>query len=62
MTSGSILNHAYGQNSLLHVHLFIEGRGGGIHALLIAVITLEHKDMRIVLHHNTVEKNMKLPD
>lgn len=61
MTSGSILNH--GQNSLLHVHvhLFIEG-GGGIHALLIAVITLEHKDMRIVLHHNTVEKTMNLPD
>lgn len=62
MTSGSILNH--GQNSLLHVHvhLFIEGRGGGGYPLLIAVITLEHKDMRIVLHHNTVEKTMKLPD
>lgn len=59
MTSGSILNH--GQNSLLHVHLFIEGGGGG-YPLLIAVITLEHKDMRIVLHHNTVEKTMKLPD
>lgn len=60
MTSGSILNH--GQNSLLHVHvhLFIEGGGG--YPLLIAVITLEHKDMRIVLHHNTVEKTMKLPD
>lgn len=62
MTSGSILNH--GQNSLLHVHLFIEGEGegGGGYPLLIAVITLEHKDMRIVLHHNTVEKTMKLPD
>lgn len=59
MTSGSILNH--GQNSLLHVHLFIEGEGGG-YPLLIAIITLEHKDMRIVLHHNTVEKTMKLPD
>lgn len=53
MTSGSILNH--GQNSLLHVHLFIEGEGGG-YPLLIAIITLEHTDMRIVLHHNTVEK------
>lgn len=61
MTSGSILNH--GQNSLLHVHvhLFFEGGGGG-YSLLIAIITLEHKDMRIVLHHNTVEKTMKLPD
>lgn len=38
-----------------------EGGGGG-YPLLIAVITLEHKDMRIVLHHNTVEKTMKLPD